>query len=124
MNENRPKIEESVDRELDKLIELLQDKEEIIRYQEMEKNVSENQWLNQIVEQIKEKQKNLVNFEYYEKPEAYQATLKELEELNRELDENITVNAYQDSLWEANEIVQLLFAQIQESVNQFEEMNE
>ncbi|AZP05281.1 YlbF family regulator [Jeotgalibaca ciconiae] len=124
MNENRPKIEESVDRELDKLIELLQDKEEIIRYQEMEKNVSENQWLNQIVEQIKEKQKNLVNFEYYEKPEAYQATLKELEELNRELDENITVNAYQDSLWEANEIVQLLFAQIQESVNLFEEMNE
>ncbi|HJB23244.1 MAG TPA: YlbF family regulator [Candidatus Jeotgalibaca pullicola] len=124
MNENRPKIEESVDRELDKLIELLQDKEEIIRYQEMEKNVSENQWLNQIVEQIKEKQKNLVNFEYYEKPEAYQATVKELEELNRELDENITVNAYQDSLWEANEIVQLLFAQIQESVNQFEEMNE
>lgn len=124
MNENRPKIEESVDRELDKLIELLQDKEEIIRYQEMEKNVSENQWLNQIVEQIKEKQKKLVNFEYYEKPEAYQATLKELEELNRELDENITVNAYQDSLWEANEIVQLLFAQIQESVNQFEEMNE
>lgn len=124
MNENRPKIEESVDRELDKLIELLQDKEEIIRYQEMEKNVTENQWLNQIVEQIKEKQKKLVNFEYYEKPEAYQATLKELEELNRELDENITVNAYQDSLWEANEIVQLLFAQIQESVNQFEEMNE
>lgn len=124
MNENRPKIEKSVDRELDKLIGLLQDKEEIIRYQEMEKNVSENQWLNEIVEKIKEKQKNLVNFEYYEKPEAYQATLEELEELNRELDENITVNAYQDSLWEANEIVQLLFAQIQESVNQFEEMNE
>ena len=81
--EKRPEIEKQVDEELDKLIALLQKKEEIIRYQQMEKEVQENDWLDELVETIKDKQRDLVNFEYYEKPEAYQATLKELDQIGR-----------------------------------------
>lgn len=121
--EQRPEIEKQVDEELDKLIALLQKKEEIIRYQQMEKEVQENDWLDELVETIKDKQRDLVNFEYYEKPEAYQATLKELDRLNKELDENITVKAYKDSLWEANEVVQLLFSKIEAAANSSTDTN-
>lgn len=121
--EKRPEIEKKVDEELDKLIALLQKKEEIIRYQQMEKEVQENDWLDELVETIKDKQRDLVNFEYYEKPEAYQATLKELDRLNKELDENITVKAYKDSLWEANEVVQLLFSKIEAAANSSTDTN-
>lgn len=121
--EKRPEIEKQVDEELDKLIALLQKKEEIIRYQQMEKEVQENDWLDKLVETIKDKQRDLVNFEYYEKPEAYQATLKELDRLNKELDENITVKAYKDSLWEANEVVQLLFSKIEAAANSSTDTN-
>ncbi|APZ48891.1 hypothetical protein BW721_03905 [Jeotgalibaca sp. PTS2502] len=121
--EKRPEIEKQVDEELDKLIALLQKKEEIIRYQQMEKEVQENDWLDELVETIKDKQRDLVNFEYYEKPEAYQATLKELDRLNKELDENITVKAYKDSLWEANEVVQLLFSKIEAAANSSTDTN-
>lgn len=121
--EKRPEIEKQVDEELDKLIALLQKKEEIIRYQQMEKEVQENDWLDELVETIKDKQRDLVNFEYYEKPEAYQATLKELDRLNKELDENITVKAYKDSLWEANEVVQLLFSKIEAAANSSTDAN-
>ena len=121
--EKRPEIEKQVDEELDKLIALLQKKEEIIRYQQMEKEVQENDWLDELVETIKDKQRDLVNFEYYEKPEAYQATLKELDRLNKELDENITVKACKDSLWEANEVVQLLFSKIEAAANSSTDTN-
>ncbi len=121
--EKRPEIEKQVDEELDKLIALLQKKEEIIRYQQMEKEVQENDWLDELVETIKDKQRDLVNFEHYEKPEAYQATLKELDRLNKELDENITVKAYKDSLWEANEVVQLLFSKIEAAANSSTDTN-
>lgn len=121
--EKRPEIEKQVDEELDKMIALLQKKEEIIRYQQMEKEVQENDWLDELVETIKDKQRDLVNFEYYEKPEAYQATLKELDRLNKELDENITVKAYKDSLWEANEVVQLLFSKIEAAANSSTDTN-
>ncbi|UJF14867.1 hypothetical protein LZ578_07540 [Jeotgalibaca sp. MA1X17-3] len=72
--------------------------------------------IHNVIEQIKEKQKELVHFEYFEKPMAYQKTLKQLTTLNELLDENISVQAYKESLWEANELVQMLFEQIQDAV--------
>lgn len=114
--QNEIKIEEEIDLELDTLIILLQKREEIARYREIEEKIEKNQMINKMIEQIKEKQKELVNFEYYEKPIAYQKSLKDLNELNQLLDENISVQAYKESLWEANEIVQMLFMQIQDAV--------
>lgn len=113
-----PTIEPAIDQALTELITLLVQKEEIKQYQKAEKHVESNRWLQEAIEAIKLKQQELVNFEYYEKPEAYRATLEELAEMNRQLDENITVQYYKDTLVEADEVVQHLFSSIQGAVDQ------
>lgn len=111
------KIEPLVEKELEHLITLLTNKEEIITYQQAEQNVEGSQWIQDTIEKIKNKQRDLVNFEYYEKPEAYRKTLLELEELNKKIDENITVQHYRTSLFEANEVVQFVFERLQEQID-------
>lgn len=118
MEEQKPVIEPEIDIVVEELVESLKKKEEIIRYQAAAKRVESNLWLTEMVEKIKAKQQELVNFEYYEKPEAYKVTLQELNELNNELEENITVKQYRDALYEANEIVQRLFSQLQAAVEE------
>ncbi|MGP6140047.1 YlbF family regulator [Jeotgalibaca sp. A127] len=117
MNVNEYHIESDINKELDKLIALLLQKEEIIAFQKAENKVEESKWVQDTIEQIKNKQRDLVNFEYYEKPEAYKKTLDELNALNKAIDENITVQQYRASLVEANEVVQFLFKQIQTEVD-------
>lgn len=110
-------IEPRIAKELDQLITMLTNKEEIIRYKELEKHVHENEWINNTIEKIKMKQKELVQFEHYDKPQAHEKALDELAALNQQLDENITVKAYRASLEEANEIVQFIFEKIQDGID-------
>lgn len=110
-------IEPRIAKELDQLITMLANKEEIVRYKELEKYVHENKWINHTIEQIKKKQKELVQFEHYDKPEAHKKALEELAALNQLLDENITVKAYRASLEEANDIVQFIFKKMQDEID-------
>ncbi len=118
MFENKADIEESIVGSVDDLIELLQAKEEIKRYQAAETYVENNTWIQDMIEKIKAKQQELVNFEYYEKPAAYQKTLEELDVLNKEIEANISVINYKDTLYEADQIVQMIFSQLQEAVDE------
>lgn len=110
-------IEPRIAKELDQLITMLANKEEIVRYKELEKYVHENEWINHTIEQIKMKKKELVQFEHYDKPEAHKKALEELAALNQLLDENITVKAYRASLEEANDIVQFIFKKMQDEID-------
>lgn len=116
--ENHIRIEKSVDQEVEKLIAILHQREEIVGYREVEKQLEKNEEIHAYIELIKEKQKEIVNLQYYEKPRAYQKALKELNGLRKQLDENISVQAYKESLWEANEIVQILFKKMQDAVGE------
>lgn len=118
MEWNGMEIEAAVQEELATLITLLKAKEEIVCYQKAERSVEENVWIQEMVDKIKQKQKELVNFEYYEKPQAYQKVKQELDHLNNELENSLSVHAYRDALWEANEIVQLLFQRLQAAVEE------
>ena len=53
------KIDKQVNKELDELINLLQKREEITHYQEIETQIESNDTINELVSQIKEKQKEL-----------------------------------------------------------------
>ena len=117
MENQQHMIEMKIDHELEQLIDLLTKKDEIIAFKTAEENITHNKWIQEKIEKIKEKQKDLVNFEYYEKPQAYRETLNEVEALNNEIDRNISVQKYRTSLAEANEIVQHLFKQIQSEID-------
>lgn len=118
MFENKTEIEESLVGPVNDLIKLLQEKEEIKQYQKAEAYVERNPWIQEMITLIKAKQQELVNFEYYEKPVAYKKTLEELNELNKEIEENISVINYKDTLYEADQIVQMIFSQLQEAVDE------
>lgn len=111
-------MEDKVREELNVLVQQLKTKEEILRYKVAERAVEENDWIQETVEKIKHKQKELVNFQYYDKPQAFQEVKRELDQLNAELEGNISVEAYRNALWEANEIVQLLFQRLQTAVDE------
>ena len=59
-------IETKIDQELEQLIDLLTEKDEIITFKTAEENITHNKWIQEKIAKIKEKQKDLVNFEYYE----------------------------------------------------------
>lgn len=115
-NENN--IEEPIiNEELDKMIGLLKEHEAIRRFQKMEKVVSQNSTLATLVEDIKAKQKEAAALEYYEKPMAAKKITEELAQLNKQLQENITVQQYRDALWDANEILENIVGIVQNEVD-------
>lgn len=117
MDVNSNNLEHEINQEVERLAKLLSEKEEILSFQKAEKSIEANTWIQETIGKIKQKQKEIVNFEYYEKPQAYKQSLDELNRLNNAIDDNISVQKYRTALAEANEIVQLVFRQIQDGVD-------
>ncbi|CZQ83902.1 YlbF family regulator [Trichococcus collinsii] len=96
----------------------------IVRYQEAEENTKDNRVLEQLVETIKSKQKEVAAFEHYAKPAAAEKTAAELVELNKQLKDNIAVQQYREALWDANELLENVISIIQRGVDDAIEKDE
>lgn len=117
-------IEDPAEAELNDLIEILKKNEVIVRYQEAEEFIKENQALEQLVEAIKSKQKEAAAFEHYAKPAAAAKTTAELAELNKQLKDSIAVQQYREALWDANELLENVIGIIQRGVDDAIEKDE
>ncbi|MGM0123064.1 hypothetical protein IGI37_000430 [Enterococcus sp. AZ194] len=109
--------EAAVQAALDKLSELLADNEIIQQYQALKERVEKNEHLATLVEQIKQSQKEAVQFAHYDKPEAERVAIKEAARLTEEFNQHPLVLAYREQLVEANDLVQHLTDYIQRRVN-------
>jgi len=109
--------EAAVEAALSHLTALLGKNEEIIRFQQLQKRVEENETLQELEEEIKAAQKDAVQFAHYGKPEAEREALKEADRLTKEFDQHPLVVAYREQLYEANDILQHLTTMIQKEVN-------
>lgn len=109
--------EAAVEAALTHLTALLGENEVVIRYQQLQKQVEENETLQEIQEKIKSAQKNAVQLAHYGKPEAEKMALKEADQLMAEFDQHPLVVAYREQLQEANDLLQYLTAMIQKAVN-------
>ncbi|MCO6017343.1 hypothetical protein CKN86_12475 [Carnobacterium divergens] len=115
-------LDEATKETLEKLTQLLQENETIQNYQQIEEKAQNHAHLNTLIEQIKIKQKEAVAFNHYGKPEAEKVAIRESEQLTREFNEHIVVTSYQDSLIEADDLLQQLVGTIQdELVKEIEE---
>ncbi|MGY3779070.1 YlbF family regulator [Isobaculum melis] len=112
------KMDEATAQALASLTEMIKAHEVIQEYQALEENVQQNQRLNELIEQIKDKQKEAVAFSHYEKPEAEKVVIKELDELTTQFKEHFLVRTYQENLVEANALLQNIVEKIQETVNE------
>lgn len=117
-------IEGPAEAELNSLIEILKKNEVIVHYQEAEENTKDNRALEQLVETIKSKQKEVAAFEHYAKPAAAEKTAAELVELNKQLKDSIAVQQYREALWDANELLENVISIIQRGVDDAIEKDE
>lgn len=109
--------EQQVQAELQRLNQLLDENEIIIRFREVEARVQQNKKLDDLVEQIKQAQKDAVQYAHYDKPEAEKQALELADTLTKEFDEHPLVIAYREQLLEANDLIQHLTKRIHKAVN-------
>lgn len=110
--------EAQVKASLAKLTGLLDEHEAIQRYKQLENKVQQNHYLSELVEQIKQAQKDAVQYAHYDKPEAERAAVAEADALTAEFDQHPLVVAYREQLIEVNDLLQHVTSLIQKEVNQ------
>lgn len=109
--------ETAIQRELDKLLSLLDQHETVIQFKKIQEQAIGNDRLTALEEKIKQAQKEVVQFEHYDKPEAKNAALLQVEELTEEYDQHPLVVSYRQKLLEVNELLQYVTKAIQLQVN-------
>lgn len=109
--------EQAVQEALQRLDQLLEENEIILRYRAIEQRVKENQQIQKLTEDIRQAQKDAVNFAHYGKPEAEKQALAEADRLTKAFNEHPLVIAYRDSLAEADDLIQHITKRIQREFN-------
>lgn len=115
---NESLLNEATKAHLQRLTDLLKENELIQDYQMIEEKAQNHAHLNQLIADIKIKQKEAVAFNHYGKPEAEKIAIKEAEAFTKEFNEHMVVTSYQDALVEANDILQHLVATVQDELKE------
>lgn len=115
---NESLLDDEIKANLQRLTDLLKENEFIQDYQMIEEKAQNHSHLNQLIADIKIKQKEAVAFNHYGKPEAEKIAIKEAEAITKEFNEHIVVTSYQDALLEANELLQHLVGTVQDELKE------
>ncbi|WP_165004109.1 MULTISPECIES: YlbF family regulator [unclassified Enterococcus] len=110
--------EPEIQKEVDKLAQLLSENETIIRYKKLEEKVHRSQYLEQLMEEIRQAQKDAVRFAHYGKKAAEQEAIVRADELKQTFDQHPLVQAYREQLIEANDLLHHLTEMIQSEINE------
>ncbi|WP_018922478.1 RicAFT regulatory complex protein RicA family protein [Salsuginibacillus kocurii] len=102
--------------EAKKLGQMMADTEEVAFFKQAEEKINQNLKVQQLIKQIKDKQKEAVNLQHYQKGEALKAKEKEIDELHEEIDQIPLVQEFKQSQTEVNELLQLVSNTISRSV--------
>lgn len=108
--------EQVVKQAVDQLSRLLSDLPQVQEFQQLAAKVADNQKIVQLEEAIKQAQKDAVQYEHYQKPEACAQALAKADELTTQYNELPLVVAYREKMIEVNEIVQYVTNRIQRGV--------
>jgi cell fate (sporulation/competence/biofilm development) regulator YmcA (YheA/YmcA/DUF963 family) len=90
--------------------------EEIRRFRQAEEQVKNSRTVQEYIETIKRKQKELVHAKHYQKSEYARLLQEELDRLNDELDHLPIVREYQQSQVEVNDLLQTIQRVIADTV--------
>ncbi|SDH54346.1 RicAFT regulatory complex protein RicA family protein [Alteribacillus bidgolensis] len=100
-------------RELGKLIS---ETEEVDFFKKAEEKINKNLKVQELIGKIKNKQKQAVNLQHYEKREALKQVEQEIDELNKEIDEIPLVQEFKQSQKDVNHLLQLVSTTISNTV--------
>ena len=96
---------DNIELKKNELIDAIVNSEEYMRYEEAKKLMDESEYLNQLIENIKNIQKELVKAEKKGNEELIKSKKEELERCNNELEENPIYVNYKNRVDEVNNIL-------------------
>ncbi|MGY3766235.1 YlbF family regulator [Vagococcus vulneris] len=117
MSELSYDYEPAVEEALRNLLSSLSSNPIIAAYQQAEERIGQHDGLKQLVDDIKQYQKQAVQFAHYDKPRAEQEAIKQADLKQREFDEHPLVIDYREKLVEANDLLHHLTQLLESQVN-------
>lgn len=112
-------VREDIMEKAKELAELLSTSEEVDLYRKAEKRIQEHQEIQQLIAQIKKKQKEIVAFENtFKNPEMVKKIEGEIEELQDKLDEYPIVTQFRQTQADLNYVLQLVFNVIRDTLSE------
>ncbi|WP_022792836.1 RicAFT regulatory complex protein RicA family protein [Marinococcus halotolerans] len=107
---------EEVMQEAGRLAERLKETEEVDFFIRAETQINDNVRIQNLIQEIKDKQKQAVNFQHYEKTEAKRQVEAQINDLHEEIENIPIVGQFRQSQTEVNYILQLISDQITASI--------
>lgn len=108
--------EQVVKQAVQQLSRLLSDLPQVQEFQQLAEKVAANQKIAQLEEAIKQAQKDAVQYQHYQKPEAHAQALVKADELTAQYNQLPLVVAYREKMLEVNDILQYVTDRIQRGV--------
>lgn len=99
------------------LARMITETDEVTFYKNAEIQLNENQKVSNLINKIKDLQKQAVNLQHVEKAKALQETESLLDTLHMELDEMPIIQDFKRSQYEVNELLQMVTTVISNSVS-------
>ncbi|WEG73432.1 YlbF family regulator [Vagococcus intermedius] len=119
MLESEPfELDDEVKEALAEVIQLLNNSQVFKEYKAIELKVEGHQGLVSLVEEIKARQKDAVQFAHYGKPVAEKEAIKKADYLTKEFDQHALVIRYREKLREANDVLQHLTKRLEFQFNE------
>jgi cell fate (sporulation/competence/biofilm development) regulator YmcA (YheA/YmcA/DUF963 family) len=95
---------------------MISETEEVDFFKRAEAKLNENEKVRLTINEIKQLQKQAVNFQHYGKTEALRKTEAKIDELQEELDNLPIIQQFKDSQGDVNDLLQLVATTISKKV--------
>ncbi|MFI3251550.1 MAG: YlbF family regulator [bacterium] len=103
---------------MNNLIDSLQELDEVKKYKRLEKLIDENLEYRTKVKKLYDCQKQMVNSKHYGLENNYFIYLEEYNKMKKELEDDILINMYLESLEEVNSLLEMVSSIISNKVNE------
>lgn len=107
---------ETIHQVLDELVDKLKNDDDIIRYQQIEQQIQNNEFINTTMSQIKALQKEAVHLKAMRKTNALQQVEQQIDDLEQQIHNLPITTQFQESMYEVNLFMQQLMQFIQDDM--------
>lgn len=111
-------IREDIMSKAKELAELIATSDEVRTYQEAERKVTDHAEVQDLIKQIKKKQKEIVGFEYFKNDKMVQKIEGEIAELEERLDQYPIIGEFRQTQDDINYLLQLIVGVIRDTVSE------
>lgn len=93
--------------------------ESIKSYQNIEKQIHDNQTIDEKMKLLKKQQKQSVNLQNYGKKHAYEQSEEEIHTLENEINNLPIVEEFRSAQYEANDLLQMMISTMENRLNDY-----